>query len=107
MSADKVPKHNRIKPKKNKMTAELQRFHDWVRDKGCVITGAPCSIHHEPFGGGKKDHKLVVGLSPEIHQHGPTARHKMSLEAFNEHYGVDLEQMARDNWDEWATGGSS
>jgi len=99
----KAPKHGKTKIKRNKMTAELQRYHNWVRDRGCEITGKPCSPHHEPYGS-RKDHRYVVGLDPDIHQHGPYARHKMSLEAFNEHWGIDIRQMAIDNWEQYNEG---
>ena len=97
----KAPTHNRIKPKRNKMTAELERYHNWVREKGCVICQRPASAHHQPFGRGAKDHRYVVSLCWDHHQ-GDKGIHDLGhADLFYDMYGVDLTQMALDNWEAW------
>lgn len=60
-------------------TAEQKRFHDWVAEQGCAMTGGPASIHH-CVGSTAKHGKIPIGqwwvipLSYEYHQ-GPHGIH--------------------------------
>lgn len=96
----KAPKHNR-KPKKNKMTAAFERYHQWTREKGCIICQRYAAPHHQPYGRGAKDHKLVVPLCWDHHQGDKGVHGLGSAEAFYKMYGVDLAQMAIFNWREY------
>lgn len=77
---------------------ELERFHGWVAEHGCIVCGGEATVHHvrgyaDRPGGITKDHWLVVPLCPPHHliQHGP----KQSVEAlghqgFFQEWGIDL-----------------
>lgn len=100
--------HGRIKPKVGaKATAEQKRYHEWVRAKGCLVTGGPATIHHVTSDGHKRisrSHWLVVPLRADLHQ--IIWDSKNSVEAlghagFTEKYGVDLLAEARRLHAEW------
>jgi len=102
-------KHGRSKPKAGaKPTAEQERFREWVRAKGCMITGQPSpTIHHVTSDGYKRisrSHWLIVPLVKELHQ--SVWDSKNSVEAlghakFNEKHGVDLLAHAKSLYAEW------
>lgn len=60
-------------------TAEQERFHDWVAEQGCWITGSPANIHH-CVGSTAKFNKIHIGqwwvipLCYDAHQ-GPHGIH--------------------------------
>lgn len=71
---------------------------DRVASLGCLISGAPATLHHvtgyaDRIGRFSRSHRLIVPLAPEYHliQHDPV----MSVEAlghrgFYQEWGIDL-----------------
>ena len=81
---------------RKKPTAEQQRYHDQVRDLGCLICGQPAAIHHvrEGLGMGQAvDHDRVLPLCYSHHQGeelGDISLHGNTKE-FEEMYGTEIE----------------
>lgn len=90
-------------------SVEERRFHDLVRGCGCLVCGAPATIHHVTSDGHKRiarSHQRVTPLCPMHHQkvHDPVAADPVSVEGlghagFTERYGIDLLKWASDAWD--------
>jgi len=97
----KAPKHNRMKPKLGKMNADDREYAAWVTRYGCEVCGCQANAHHEPYKSQGGTHKDLVALCRLHHQDNVHGRHGMSLERFNETYGLDVRQMAIDNWREY------
>lgn len=80
-------------------TAAEKRFHEFIREKGCIICQRPASFHHEPFKSqAESSHMSGIALCPEHHQDQRYGRHAMSRGRFNETYSVDVLELARENW---------
>ena len=82
-------------------TAEQKRFHAWVKEQPCVVTGRyGVDKHHVTAGrdGGRftRSHWIVVPLIKELHQHanGKQSVERLSHGGFYEAHGVDLEIAA-------------
>jgi hypothetical protein len=77
---------------------ELERFHDWVAEHGCLVCGADAIVHHvrgyaDRPGSISKDHWLVTPLCPGHHdvQHGPRQSvHALGHQGFFDEWGIDL-----------------
>lgn len=77
-----------------------------VAEMGCLVCGAPATVHHVTSDGFKRlsrSNRLVVPLCPRHHQiqHGP----RESVEAlghagFKATYGIDLLFAAQQLWSE-------
>jgi len=91
-----------LKAKRHYKPVDVQRFHDWVAEQGCLVCGAPATIHHvtgyaDKPGRFGRDHWLVVPLCPPHHQKvfDPSASDPISVEGlghqgFFDKYGIDL-----------------
>ena len=85
-------------------SADLERFHDFVAEQGCLVCGwrdaetGKALVHHvrgyaDKPGCISKDHWLVTPLCPPHHdvQHGPrTSVHALSHQGFFREYQIDL-----------------
>lgn len=94
--------HKRIKPKTRPMNAMEKRHAARVVAEGCMIPfcGRAAQYHHErgkPLR--RRDHMLGAPLCPLHHTDGPSARHKMDLDDFNEHHGIDIDARAHSERD--------
>lgn len=102
----KAPVHNRMKPKLGKMNAKEQEYAAWITSKGCQVPmcGKSACFHHSPFKGQcGASHDLGVALCPYHHQDGKMGIHNGlgSAPLFLEIHGIDLIQVAIDNWREY------
>lgn len=96
--------HGRMKRRAVSKTAEEARHLKLVAGLGCLICGAPASVHHLMHAPGKerrRDHRFVAPLCP-IHHQGDEkdgAVHGLGGEAqFYAHWGVDLVAWAVEAW---------
>jgi hypothetical protein len=88
----------------------IQRHFTRVADKGCVVCGAPCEIHHvtgyaDRMGRITRSDERVVGLCPKHHRCGAEGGWDHSVEAlghagFFNKYGIDLLAEADRLWNE-------
>lgn len=90
----------RAKPKYKPVA--VRQHHDRVAERGCLVCGAPATIHHvtghaDRPGRFSRDQWLVVPLCPPHHQkcHDPFNRAPISVEAlghqgFFQEHGIDL-----------------
>jgi len=91
-----------LKAKRHYKPVDVQRFHDWVAEQGCLVCGAPACLHHvsgyaDKPGRFSRDDWLVVPLCPPHHQKvfDPSASDPISVEGlghqgFFDRYGIDL-----------------
>ena len=91
-----------LRAKRKYKPVELERFHDWVAEQGCLVCGEEATLHHvtgyaDKPGRFSRDEWLVVPLAPRFHliQHGP----RWSVEALGHQgffhvHGIDLLQEA-------------
>lgn len=102
--------HGRMKPKPARdPNAEERRFREQVRACGCLVCGAPATIHHVTSDGHKRiarSHKRVTPLCPVHHQKvfDPKDADPISVEGlthagFTARYGIDLLKWADDAWE--------
>jgi hypothetical protein len=84
-----------------KVTAAMKRFHKWVEEQPCVVTGRYGVTKHHPTAsrdGGRftRSHWIVVPLVQELHQHdhGKDSVERVNHGTFFEMHGVDLEIAA-------------
>lgn len=102
-------KHDRMRPKASRPpTAEQQRYHFWLRQKGRCQAGGTGDlvIHHlldrAPGKRGRRDHWFVVLISTSNHNMGTKSVHLLGSEArFREETGVDLVAVAVGNLGEY------
>jgi hypothetical protein len=80
------------------VTAAQKRFHDWVEQQPCVVTGRyGVTKHHVTASrdGGRftRSHWIVVPLIRELHQHdhGKQSVERINHGGFYDTHGVDLE----------------
>jgi len=101
---DKAPKHGRIKKKYNPTpTSAEKRYHDWMRELGCLVCKSEPSIHHVIHDGKariSKCHFLVTGLCWEHHQ-GQEGYHNLGHYKFTEMYGINLHDKATELLEEY------
>lgn len=83
------------------VTAAQKRYHDWIAQQPCVVTGRyDVTKHHVSAGrdGGRftRSHWIVVPLVRELHQHdhGKDSVERLNHGGFFEAHGVDLEIAA-------------
>jgi hypothetical protein len=88
--------------------AAARRFHDWVATKGCLVCGAPATIHHvtgyaDRMGRVSRSHWLVAPLCPAHHQHdyGRFSVERLGHRGFYAKHGVDLYNQALSLAAEW------
>jgi hypothetical protein len=87
--------HGRIKPKVTK-TGEDRDHHDWIAGLGCLVCGAPATVHHVTSDRHQRiarSHHRVVPLCPVHHQvqHGPRESvEALGHDGFTARYGIDL-----------------
>lgn len=98
-----------LKPKRRYKPVELERFHAWVAEQGCLACGGDATVHHvtgyaDRPGRFSRDHWLVVPLCPTHHQiqHGP----RQSVEAlghqgFFDEWGINLRFEAMRLAEQW------
>ena len=82
-------------------TAAQKRYHDWILQQPCVVTGRyGVTIHHVTASrdGGRftRSHWIVVPLIRELHQHdhGQQSVERLNHGGFYEKHGTDLEIAA-------------
>ncbi len=92
--------HRRAKPKARPMNAAERRHADRLVRKGCAVPGCwrQSGIHHEHRHGGLRNHKRLVNLCWKHHQ-GKGGRGDIGHDAFEERYGINCEQYAKDEWE--------
>jgi hypothetical protein len=83
------------------VTAAQKRFHDWVLEQPCVVTGRYGVTKHHVTAhrdGGRftRSHWIVVPLIQELHQHdyGKESVERLNHGGFFERHGIDLEIAA-------------
>lgn len=81
------------------MTAAEKRHLDRVSSLGCIICGAPASLHHPRFSCGmsqRASNWLAIPLCPWHHQQGPhgIAIHNGQQE-FEKNFGTEAELLAQ------------
>jgi hypothetical protein len=98
-----------FKPSRKYKPKELERFHGYVAEQGCLVCERPATVHHvrgyaDKPGSITRDHWLVVPLCPAHHliQHGP----RWSVEALGHQrffsvHGIDLYAEATRLAGEW------
>lgn len=84
-----------------KANAEQERFHRWVEQQPCVVSGRyGVTKHHVTASrdGGRftRSHWIVVPLAQELHQHdyGKQSVERLNHGGFFDEHGVDLEIAA-------------
>jgi len=80
------------------MTNAEKRHLDRVSALGCIVCGAPASIHHPRFVCGmsqRSKHWLAIPLCPWHHQHGPhgVAIHNGQAD-FEKNFGSEQDLLA-------------
>lgn len=91
-----------MKPKRRYKPVELERFHGWVAEHGCLVCGADATVHHvtgyaDKPGRFSRDEWLVAPLCPGHHQKvydklasDPQSVEGLGHQGFFEKYGIDL-----------------
>lgn len=91
-----------LKPKSKYKPKELERFHDWAAEHGCLVCGADATLHHvtgyaDRPGRFSRDDWMVAPLCPPHHQKAfdPSASDPISVEGlghqgFFDRYAIDL-----------------
>jgi hypothetical protein len=87
----------------------IQRHFARVADKGCVVCGAPCEIHHvtgyaDRMGRITRSDERVVGLCPKHHRCGAPEAYQsvenLGHQGFFRVHGIDLLAEAERLWSE-------
>ena len=106
MQRSPLKRKTQLRPKKpmkrsgrSKPTAEQQRYHEQVREVGCIVSGRkPVALHHVRDGlgmGQKVDHWRVIPLHYDFHQSeaaGAISLHgspKEFIEAYGSESGLE------------------
>lgn len=90
-----------MKAKSRHKPVELERFHDWVAEQGCLVCESPATLHHvtgyaDKPGRFSRDHWLVTPLCPLHHQavydsaSMPVSVERLSHQGFYHEHGIDL-----------------
>src|SRR5690349_19906011 len=101
-----------LKPRRKYKPLELDRFHGWVADHGCIVCGGPATVHHvtgyaDKPGRFSRDHWLVAPLCPGHHQavydnaSAPMSVEMLGHQGFFEQYGIDLLSEAMSLAEQW------
>lgn len=102
-----------LKAKRHYKPVEAERFHDWVAELGCLVSGEEATLHHvtgyaDRPGRFSRDEWLVVPLAPRFHQKvfDPKASDPISVEGlshqgFYAKYGIDLLAEAMRLAEQW------
>jgi hypothetical protein len=84
-----------------KKTAAMQRYHDWLHEQPCVVSGRYGVTVHHPTAhreGGRftRSHWIAVPLALELHQHdhGKDSVERINHGEFYNLHGIDLEIAA-------------
>jgi hypothetical protein len=98
-----------LRAKRRHKPAELERFHGWVAEHGCLVCAGAATVHHvtgyaDRPGRFTRSHWLVVPLCFAHHQ--IQGDPKMSVEAlghqgFYDEWGIDLYAEAMGFADAW------
>jgi hypothetical protein len=95
-----------LRAKSRHKPVELERFHGWVAEQGCLVCGGAATVHHvtgyaDRPGRFSRDEWLVAPLCPPHHQKvfDPFASDPQSVEGlghqrFFDRYGIDLRAEA-------------
>jgi hypothetical protein len=85
-----------LRAKRKHKSAEVKRFHDWVAEQGCLVSGEPATLHHvtgyaDKPGRFSRSDWLVAPLAPRFHQKvfDPFASNPVSVEGLS-HQGFYL-----------------
>lgn len=92
--------------RKKPVPAAAKEYWDSLPDTCVALRSPGAVIHHimadAPGKVGRRDHMLVVKLSPIVHNMGTRSVHMLGSEAaFDRVHGVDLVAIAVRNRDEW------
>lgn len=102
-----------LRAKRHHKSAEVRRFHDWVAQHGCLVSGEEATIHHvtgyaDKPGRFSRSEWLVVPLAPRFHQKvfDPFASDPISVEGLSHQgfylkYKIDLLARAMEFAETW------
>ena len=91
-----------LRAKRKHKSAEVKRFHDWVAEHKCLVSGEDATLHHvtgyaDKPGRFSRSDWLVVPLAPRFHQtvfdpfaNDPISVEGLSHQGFFEKYRIDL-----------------
>jgi hypothetical protein len=97
-----MPRKTPLRAKRHHKSAEVKRFHDWVAEQGCLVSGEDATIHHvtgyaDKPGRFSRSDWLVVPLAPRFHQkvfdpfdRDPVSVEGLSHQGFYLKHGIDL-----------------
>ena len=100
----KNKKFGRIKPKYNATpNAAEKRYHDWMRELGCLVCEREPSIHHIVHDGRAKISKCHMKVAPLCwdHHQGGQGYHNLGHHKFTEMYGINLHDKATELLEEY------
>ena len=90
-----------LRAKRKYKPVELERFHGWVAEHGCLVCGSDATVHHvtgyaDRPGRFSRNEWLVAPLCPAHHQHdyGPLSVERVGHQAFFSIHGIDLRDEA-------------
>lgn len=98
--------HGRVKAKGRFPDANVHRYWETL-ERRCVVCGAGDTVIHHilarlPEKVRQRDHRFVAVLCPTHHNMGDTSVHMLGSEAaFQKATGVDLVDIARENWNRY------
>jgi hypothetical protein len=97
-----------LRAKRKYKPLELDRYHGWVAEQGCLVCQSPATVHHvtgyaDKPGRFSRDEWLVVPLCPAHHQHdyGPLSVERIGHQAFFSVHGIDLREEAMRLAERW------
>ena len=101
-----------LRAKRKHKLVELERFHGWVAEQGCLVCGAAATVHHvtgyaDKPGRFSRDHWLVAPLCPGHHQavydnaSDPQSVEGLGHQGFFDRYGIDLLSEAMSLAETW------
>lgn len=102
-----------LRAKRRHKPAEVRRFHDWVAQRGCLVSGEEATIHHvtgyaDRPGRFSRSDWLVVPLAPRFHQkvfdpfaNDPVSVEGLSHQGFYQKHGIDLLAVAMELAETW------
>lgn len=81
------------------MVSDAKRFLAWLHELPCAVQSPGCygpiTAHHIRRHGERKDDRRAVPLccGHHLHDWGPDAIHRIGRRAFEEKFGIDLEDL--------------
>jgi hypothetical protein len=98
-----------LKTRSRYKPVELERFHSWVAEHGCLVCGGPAEVHHvrgyaDRPGQVLKDDWLVTPLCPGHHRIGvgnSASVEGLGHQGFYRQYGYDLHAEAMALAEQW------